>query len=208
MSTQFLIHIQDHFLTYWTASLSLIIFDSVIRPRYTRLFKYPEMSLPNSWWKIISLVLFNQICVSIPTFYFFPDLSGKGSFSLLSLGVAVLLHEFFFYYIHRLIHTSYFYSRIHKIHHTWVVPIGVATFYAHPLEHLMGNVLPVILSGLLANMNFTTMRIWHNLAVLNAVIVAHGGYRISQSHKDHHRLFNINYGVLGILDRLHGTQLD
>jgi fatty acid hydroxylase domain-containing protein 2 len=47
----------------------------------------------------------------------------------------VISYEMFdvgFFLFHRLMHTKYFYKRIHKIHHEWKAPIGLISIYAHP----------------------------------------------------------------------------
>lgn len=36
-----------------------------------------------------------------------------------------------------------FYKSVHKIHHKWTAPIGIAAEYAHPFEFLIGNIVPV-----------------------------------------------------------------
>jgi fatty acid hydroxylase domain-containing protein 2 len=37
-----------------------------------------------------------------------------------------------FFFFHRIMHSKYFYKKIHKIHHEWKAPIGVMAVYAHP----------------------------------------------------------------------------
>ena len=42
-------------------------------------------------------------------------------------------------YVHR-----YIYDKIHYIHHRQIIPLGFGAIYAHPLEHLFVNLLPII----------------------------------------------------------------
>ena len=51
-------------------------------------------------------------------------------------------YEGVFYYSHRLLHAKPFYARINKTHHEWKAPTAIAAAYAHPIEHLLSNVLP------------------------------------------------------------------
>lgn len=54
----------------------------------------------------------------------------------------MLVEDFSFYWMHRLFHTPYLYKKFHKYHHEFVTPIALGTLYAHPLEHILANVLP------------------------------------------------------------------
>lgn len=44
---------------------------------------------------------------------------------------------------HRILHTSWFYRNIHKVHHTYVQQVAICATYAHPVEYMFGNLLPV-----------------------------------------------------------------
>ncbi len=46
---------------------------------------------------------------------------------------------------HRLLHTSYLYKKVHKIHHTYTQTISIAGSYTHPFEFFIGNMIPAIL---------------------------------------------------------------
>lgn len=58
--------------------------------------------------------------------------------------VSIIVREILFYYSHRLIHIPALYKRIHKIHHKFTAPIAPSAEFAHPMEHLVSNVLPII----------------------------------------------------------------
>lgn len=61
------------------------------------------------------------------------------SVSKIIMGVvfSFFVEDFYFYWVHRLLHWGVWYKYIHKIHHEYAAPIGMAAEYAHPLETLL-----------------------------------------------------------------------
>ncbi|XP_065885109.1 fatty acid hydroxylase domain-containing protein 2-like [Dysidea avara] len=121
----------------------------------------------------------------------------------------LLIEEVCFYYSHRLFHLPFFYKNFHKRHHEWTAPVGVVSINAHPLEHAISNMAPVILGPLVVKAHLSLTWLWYTIAMLNT-INAHCGYHIPflmspEGHDFHHLKFNNNFGVIGLLDRLHGT---
>lgn len=213
--------ITDHLITHWGLCSILGIFDWITGTKY----KLPNREETESekgekgdtydthvsYKNTVSLVVFNQLA-SIPLIYCLPepkyDVSTWFLSGLYKFFIALLLEEIFFYYGHRLFHLPILYSRFHKIHHRWKKPIALSAFYAHPAEHLLVNIAPVLVSGYLAGLGKVEMRLWLCVATINALLFAHGGYKLplyKNRHDIHHREFNRNYGVLGILDYIHGT---
>jgi lathosterol oxidase len=65
---------------------------------------------------------------------------------LLSLPVAVVAHDFYFYWTHRLLHTRWLFRRVHGVHHRSRNPSPWAAFSFHPVEALIqGSALPLML---------------------------------------------------------------
>ncbi|XP_071951499.1 fatty acid hydroxylase domain-containing protein 2-like [Antedon mediterranea] len=165
------------------------------------------------------VVLFNQV-FSIPiTAVLYPLMVKRANiFSsqlptfqrvLLDLVVSVIAVEFAFYYSHRFLHHPSVYKWIHKKHHQWTAPVGIISLYAHPIEHVLSNFLPVALGPMIMGSHMMTTWLWFLLAIFTTVIV-HSGYHLPlmpspEAHDFHHLKFTNNYGVLGFLDRLHNT---
>jgi len=128
---------------------------------------------------------------------------------LVQMASCILLEEILFYYSHRILHIPFVYRLFHKKHHQWTAPISVAAVYCTPVEHVFSNMLPILTGPLIIGAHSAVTFVWITMAILNTIHV-HSGYHIPflpspQSHDWHHYRFNENFGVLGLMDYLHGT---
>jgi methylsterol monooxygenase len=165
----------------------------------------------NRFCRALLLSLFNTIMVSFGVLVFVDryfemfSAEARGVVGTMSdLIVCVVAEEVCFYYLHRLFHTKMLY-RLHKIHHEFTSPSALTTAYAHPIEHVVCNLLPLFAGPLLVRPPLTTWMMWW-MAAIASTMISHSGYTwLNSGHHDaHHRLQNVNFG-LGMLDRLHGT---
>ncbi|KAK5918262.1 hypothetical protein CgunFtcFv8_003041 [Champsocephalus gunnari] len=211
-------------LAFWGTNCLLLLVDTTGKPSFiTRYRIQPDKNNPvdpDRLRHVLKTVLFNYVFISgsmvvvarslmtmrgnpcgpeLPAFHW----------ALAELAFFSLLEEFMFYYSHRLFHHPSLYKRFHKQHHEWTAPIGVVCIYAHPLEHMISNMLPVALGPVLLGSHVTTTAMWYSLALISTTI-SHCGYHLPflpspEFHDFHHLRFNQCFGVIGILDRLHGT---
>lgn len=95
------------------------------------------------------------------------------------------------YYSCRLLHHPRIYKYIHKIHHEWTAPISITAIYAHPIEHLISNVFPVLMGPLVMGSHVATCWLWFALAI-STTLVSHCGYHLPllpspEAHDYHHQ---------------------
>lgn len=213
-------------VVYWVNGGFLLIFDTVfatvardykIQPRQhfdTKLMK-----------KVVSNILFNQVLVVPPfaaSLFVIKCITGRGAvltwelpshqeMTLHTIGF-ICLNEILFYYGHRMLHQSYFYKKVHKVHHEFKSPIALVAIYCHPFEMLVANMLPLFSGFILLNSHAYTQVLWLVFAVLGTQ-THHCGVHwpwLALDHQPtfhdlHHEKFNCNFGNVGLLDALHGT---
>ncbi|KAM9788662.1 fatty acid hydroxylase domain-containing protein 2 [Neosynchiropus ocellatus] len=211
-------------VAFWGSNALLLIVDTTGKPSFITRYRIQQDKNspvdPAKLRQALKSVLFNYTAVSgpmvvaahylmtwrgnpcgpeLPTFH-------RG---LAELAFFAFLEEVLFYYSHRLFHHPSLYKHFHKQHHEWTAPIGVVSIYAHPLEHMLSNMLPVAVGPVILGSHLATTSLWYCLALVSTTI-SHCGYHLPflpspEFHDFHHLRFNQCFGVLGILDRLHAT---
>ena len=98
---------------------------------------------------------------------------------LWQIALFFVFEDAFHYWAHRAMHYGPLYKHIHKIHHEYVAPFGLAAEYAHPLEVLilgLGTIGgPFLLCAYTKDLHILTVYIWIVLRLFQAVD-AHSGY--------------------------------
>ncbi|RFU78531.1 sterol desaturase family [Trichoderma arundinaceum] len=122
--------------------------------------------------------------------------------------VSVLVREALFYSSHRIFHWRPLYKRIHKTHHKFTAPVAFSSQYAHPVEHLVANVLPILLPPLFLKAHILTMWVFVAFQLIETSTV-HSGYDFfggaARKHDRHHERFDVYFGGIGLLDYVFGT---
>lgn len=138
-----------------------------------------------------------------------------------SLPVIIMLHDIYFYAIHRLLHRPWWFARVHRWHHRSVHPTPWTAYAFHPVEALlMAIFLPMVL--LMLPLHSTVIGLFLLLMIIRNVIghcaveVAPRGlpgkvyaafFATTLHHHQHHQYGRGNYGLyFRYMDLLFGTE--
>jgi sterol desaturase/sphingolipid hydroxylase (fatty acid hydroxylase superfamily) len=88
----------------------------------------------------------------------------------------------------------------------------MAAIYAHPIEHIISNLVPIFIGPILMKAHILPSCIWLIIAVTGTMI-NHSNYclpglSIPINHDFHHYVQQENFGVFGLLDSLHKTDTE
>jgi Delta7-sterol 5-desaturase len=156
----------------------------------------------------------------------YTQIDGLGGWAYIAFTIFFLLflHDFAFYWTHRMMHHKAFYKLFHRVHHDSVEPTPFTTFSFHPLESVVQNLnstlptvallfmpwhpISVVIFGLgvtffnvFAHLGFELYpKNWHRWPIL-------GWKTTCFHHYQHHQQFNGNYGLyFRFWDKLCGTE--
>ncbi len=138
----------------------------------------------------IPLVIFNVsvlIILNVIGLYFFKDIFIKNFHSypiiLLEVFAVLLVDDFFFYFLHRLMHENKFiYRKIHKIHHRANVPMPIEYIYVHPFEWMSGMIGPFLGMVIIGGISFKAYILYLIIRNIHEIHI-HSGIKTSFIHK-------------------------
>lgn len=178
--------------------------------------------------KVVVSLIRNCLVTSLtlPVIYFIPQtiwLPNIWYGHLLKYALAMLLGEIWFYYSHRLMHHKWFY-KWHSDHHAFIQPYALAGLYCSWVEMILVNYLAIWIPFQLLGFSILETCVGSMLIALN-VLKGHAGLQLysersalakwiidwifsSETHDLHHEKMTANFGLLYLLDRIHGTYID
>ena len=197
--------ILEHLFVYWVYSFILL-----------RLYGYRF----NPPIKTALVVLFNQCVISylllntLPGSLSNPNITFESSLNRLSwmfiyIMTYYITHCFWFYWSHRLLHTRFFWTHVHYIHHIYRTTLPYATFYCHPIEHAMTNLMSVFIGPIILPCDTITLKIWIHIGVLHSLNAHFSEMRgdTPGTHDLHHTFYRFNYGTGAVMDKIYGTYM-
>ncbi|KAH7077778.1 fatty acid hydroxylase superfamily-domain-containing protein [Paraphoma chrysanthemicola] len=209
-----------HEAFYFGKSLPWMIIDRI---PYFRKYKIQQNKIPSAWeqTQCALLVLLSHFTVELPQIWMFHPMCQYFGLETsvpfpspwkmaYQIAIFFVLEDAWHYWVHRAMHASSFlYKNIHKIHHQYSAPFGLAAEYASPIEVMVlgfGTVgCPIVWCAITKDLHILTMYAWIVLRVFQAVD-AHSGYEFpwslhhflpvwagSEHHDVHHEKFIGNY---------------
>lgn len=156
-------------------------------------FYWADMSKRS--WKHLALAESNTLFLFLMTLYCLPQ-ETNWEFQPLYLLIMPVWGDVWVYTTHRLLHSRLLFHHIHYIHHEYMLPLPIDTFYAHPLENFLQNWC-VIGIPLLFWPGFSTLSaaIIGLLSIRNA-LRAHNSPKYPYGfHVLHHSIYSRNLGA-------------
>jgi Delta7-sterol 5-desaturase len=156
-----------------------------------------------------------------PNTTFYTDIDKFGmAYLILAFPLMLLMHDTYFYWIHRLMHLPWLFKMVHLVHHKSTNPSPWAAYAFHPLEAIAESLIFVIFLFTIPIHNIHLMTFFVFSLVYN--VYGHLGFELypksfnkhwfgkwmntSVGHNQHHQYFKGNYGLyFTIWDRLMGT---
>ncbi|KAF8622159.1 hypothetical protein AX15_007277 [Amanita polypyramis BW_CC] len=222
-----------HEIVYFGRCVPWIIIDAI--PYFRKWKLQPsKVPTPQEQWECTKQVLFSHFTIELPAIWLFhPMAESLGMmtyqvpFHSWRTMVPQILFFFFFedlfhFLAHQALHTGVLYKHIHKLHHKYSAPFGLAAEYAHPAEVFIlgtGTIAgPILYCYFTRNLHILTVYIWITLRLFQA-IDAHSGYDFPWSlqhflpfwsgadhHDFHHMAFTNNFSTsFRWWDRIFGT---
>ncbi|KAH7145790.1 fatty acid hydroxylase superfamily-domain-containing protein [Dactylonectria estremocensis] len=208
-----------HELVYFGRCVPYMLMDWI--PFFNR-YKIQAQKMPTlkEQWDCAAIVLVSHFTAELPQIWFFHPIATYFGMDYgvpfppiwkmaLQITICFIMEDAWHYWFHRGLHYGPLYKAIHKMHHTYSAPFGLAAEYASPIETALLGIgvvgAPILLMAFTGELHLFTMYVWITLRLFQA-IDAHSGYDFpwslrhflpvwagAEHHDLHHEKFIGNY---------------
>jgi len=170
---------------------------------------------------IFAMIFFLVVIVLRPYTNLYSEMSDFGLvYYLLTIPIMFIIHDTYFYWMHRLIHHPKLFKHIHLVHHQSTNPTPLAAYSFHFSESILeGMIIPIIAFTLPVHPSALILFLLGQF-IIN--VYGHLGFELfpprfhktwigrwintSIAHNQHHKYFQGNYGLYFLFwDRWMGT---
>ncbi|EKJ69466.1 hypothetical protein FPSE_10346 [Fusarium pseudograminearum CS3096] len=208
-----------HELVYFGRCIPFMLMDFI---PYFQQFRIQKQKIPTikEQWDCAAIVLISHFTAELPQIWFFHPIATYLGMDYgvpfppvwkmaLQIAICFVMEDAWHYWFHRALHYGPLYKAIHKMHHTYSAPFGLAAEYASPIETALLGIgvvgCPIVLLAITGELHLFTMYTWIVLRLFQA-IDSHSGYDFPWSlrhilpvwagahhHDLHHEKFIGNY---------------
>ncbi|KAL4729595.1 C-4 sterol methyl oxidase [Fusarium chlamydosporum] len=208
-----------HELVYFGRCIPYMMMDFI---PYFQQFRIQKQKVPTlkEQWDCAAIVLISHFTAELPQIWFFHPIATYLGMDYgvpfppvwkmaLQIAICFVMEDAWHYWFHRALHYGPLYKAIHKMHHTYSAPFGLAAEYASPIETALLGIgvvgCPIVLLAITGELHLFTMYTWIVLRLFQA-IDSHSGYDFPWSlrhflpvwagaahHDLHHEKFIGNY---------------
>ncbi|KAG8666985.1 C-4 sterol methyl oxidase [Fusarium poae] len=208
-----------HEFVYFGRCIPFMLMDYI---PYFQQFRIQKQKVPTlkEQWDCAAIVLISHFTAELPQIWFFHPIATYFGMDYgvpfppvwkmaLQIAICFVMEDAWHYWFHRALHYGPLYKAIHKMHHTYSAPFGLAAEYASPIETALLGIgvvgCPIVLLAITGELHLFTMYTWIVLRLFQA-IDSHSGYDFPWSlrhilpvwagahhHDLHHEKFIGNY---------------
>ncbi|SPJ75216.1 probable C-4 methyl sterol oxidase [Fusarium torulosum] len=208
-----------HEFVYFGRCIPFMLMDYI---PYFEQFRIQKQKVPTlrEQWDCAAIVLISHFTAELPQIWFFHPVATYFGLDYgvpfppvwkmaLQIAICFVMEDAWHYWFHRALHYGPLYKAIHKMHHTYSAPFGLAAEYASPIETALLGIgvvgCPLVVLAITGELHLVTMYIWIVLRLFQA-IDSHSGYDFPWSlrhflpiwagahhHDLHHEKFIGNY---------------
>lgn len=159
----------------------------------------------NKYFKGANNVLINTGIVSLISFFFLERLLEPlmdpvfiRRIEIMRFLIAICALDVTRYLAHRLFHSRLLYH-FHQDNHTYYLPPGWLTANTHPVDWVVGHLIPCAIPVAITGMHFYTTLLWIAVLTISAVNMS------NPERRSHYIFKNSRYGVGIFMDRMFQT---